>query len=239
MDISTVTRYLVNIFYPLQCPACRESIDPLSKTGVCGFCAASIRRNPKPYCALCGRPVNRDGDTCSECGKLDLHFDRAYSACLYEEKIKELVHKFKYGSGSSLTHFFSGLMLDFLKDNQDITHGVEAVTYVPLDNRRLRERGFNQSKLLARRIARELKVPVIDTLKKTARTKHQNELSREERLMNLRGAFKARPDVDLTDKVIMLVDDVMTTGATLSECSKALRGAGVKEVRCFTLARGV
>lgn len=239
MNIAAMAKYFINLFYPLHCPACRESIDPLSKTGVCGSCSASIRRNPRPYCRSCGRPVNHQGDKCGECAKLDLHFDRAYSACLYEERIKELVHKFKYGSGSSLAPFFSKIMLDFLGDNREIARGVEAVTYVPLDNRRLRERGFNQSRLLARGVAGEIGAPLIDTLKKIAPTKHQNELSREERLMNLRGAFRARRDVDLAGKIIILVDDVMTTGATLSECSKALRDAGAKEVRCLTLARGV
>jgi len=239
MHIMTIAKYFVNLFYPLRCSACKEDLNPLSKTGVCGFCAASIRRNPRPYCGICGRPVNHDGDTCSECAKLDLRFDRAYSACLYEDRVKELIHKLKYGSGSSLINFFSGIMMDFLKDNREITQGVEAITYVPLDRARMRERGFNQSRLLARGIAKQLDIPLINAIKKISRTRHQNELSREERLINLRGAFKARKGIDLNGKVIMLVDDIMTTGATLSECSKALRNSGVKEIRCLTLARGI
>lgn len=239
MTIATVTRHFVNLFYPLHCPACGQSIDPMNLTGVCSACAGRIRRNPRPYCTSCGRPVNHEGDTCAECGKTVFHFERAYSACLYEDTIKELVHTFKYGCGSSLVKFLSGLMVDFLKRNAEILEGVRAIAFVPLDNKRLRERGFNQSRALAREIGLAFGVGVVDALEKISFTKHQNELPREERLINLRGAFRARSGIGLKGNTILLVDDVMTTGTTLSECARALYSAGAKEVRCFTLARGI
>ena len=92
-------------------------------------------------------------------------------------------------------------MMDFLRDNREITQGVEAITYVPLDRARMRERGFNQSRLLARGIAKQLDIPLINAIKKISRTRHQNELSRDERLINLRGAFKARKGIDLKGKL--------------------------------------
>jgi ComF family protein len=112
------------------------------------------------------------------------------------------------------------------------------ITSVPLRNGRLVERGFNQSRVLACEISKEFGIPFSEILSKSKNTRHQNELSREERLVNLEGSFKANPGNALRGAKVLLIDDVMTTGATLNECSKVLLHSGAKVVRCFTLARG-
>ena len=115
------------------------------------------------------------------------------------------------------------------------------MTFVPLRRKRLSERGFNKSELLARGIAARAGLAAAACLEKSGRTRNQNELPRDERLANLRGAFRPRAGAraGLAGKTALLVDDVMTTGATLDECSRALLAAGAREVRCITLARGI
>lgn len=154
--------------------------------------------------------------------------------------MKELVHKFKYNGKISLARTLSGLIGDFLRRNGELVAGIDSITFVPLESGRLRKRGFNQSKMLAVEISRRYDIPIADCLEKVNRTRHQNELSRDDRLVNLNGAFRVKNNAgDLKGKGMLLLDDVMTTGATLNECAKALISAGAKEVRCLTLARGL
>ena len=220
LTISTIAKNLVNLVYPLHCASCGKALDPLDESGVCSFCRTKIRPNPKSHVASSG-------------------FDRAYSACLYEETLKELIHTFKYKRRISLSKLFAHLLTDFINVNPEIAEKSDLITFVPLHNSRLRAREFNQSKLLASKISDSFKIPLVDTLDKTRMTRNQNELSRNERLVNLSGAFRIRRNTNLTGKSVLLVDDVMTTGATLDECAKALKDSGAIEVRCLTLARVV
>ena len=240
MTIQTMTKSFLNLIYPIHCAVCRKSLDPLNKSGICDFCAGQIRRNPKPHCKSCGRSLSDIEDLCAECRTREFYFEHAYSVCLYEDALKELIRLFKYKGKIALASNLSGLMIDFLKENSEILDDIDVITFVPLQSGRLRERGFNQSRILASNISKEFAIALFDTLEKTARTKHQNELSRIERLSNLDGAFKIRKgSPGLTGASVLLIDDVMTTGATLDECAKALIEGGAKSVKCLTLARGV
>jgi len=169
-------------------------------------------------------------------------FSSAYSACLYEGSLKELIHKFKYDNRRMLSGIFTAIMLDFIKDNPGIIEGIDAITFVPLHKKRALVRAFNQSELLARLIGIELGIPVIRCLEKTRVTRNQNELSREDRLVNLKEAFRISANIK-SDAVkgadMLIIDDVMTTGTTLNETSRALMSRGAKSVRCLTLARGI
>lgn len=219
-SILAIAKNFVNLVYPIRCASCGKGSDAVEEFGVCGFCIRQVRRNPKP-------PLAKQG------------FDKAYSALLYEDILKELIHAFKYKRRISLSKLFARFLTEFIDDNPDITANVDLVTFVPLHSGRLREREFNQSKLLASKISDRFKIPLADTLDKTKATRNQNELSRSERLVNLGGAFKIRRAAHVIEKSVLIVDDVMTTGATLSECARVLKAAGAIEVRCLTLARGV
>lgn len=206
---------LANIVCPVRCASCGNSLPSNSSDPVCAPCRARIKKSPGPQAK------------------------KAMSACLYEGPLRELVHAFKYGNKRSLAPFLSSLMTDFMKENPELLFGVNSVTFVPLHDRRLRERGFNQSRLLASGLAAGAGIPLADLLEKTKVTCHQNELSRDRRLVNLKGAFKAKRGTGIKGSIILLIDDVMTTGETLNECAKTLLEAGAKEVRSLTLARGV
>lgn len=162
----------------------------------------------------------------------------AYSACLYEGTLKELIHKFKYNGRTALVNIFARLMLEYIKENPEILDA-DIITAVPLHKTRLKEREFNQSLLLANKISEGYNIPLEHALEKTVRTKYQNELTRIERQTNIKNAFKSRQDAGINGKKVLLIDDVMTTGATLNECACALIAGGAKKVTCLTLARGI
>ena len=223
--IAGIFNNILNLAFPLHCAGCKSALDPADELGICAICMSEIKRNPNP--PLRGRGEER------------LDFSLAYSACIYEGALKELIHTFKYKSKLSLSRILSKLMTDFIKANGGITEGIDAITFVPLQKSREKQRGFNQSKALAQNISKVSGIPLAETLQKIKKTRPQNELVKSDRLTNLGGAFDVRRGAKLDGKRILLVDDVMTTGATLNECAGTLLRAGAKEVRCFTLSRGL
>ncbi len=239
--ITTAVKSLANLIYPLRCASCGKNLAVADEVGACGFCISQIRPNPKPYCRSCGRSLDDAHHLCPGCRKSPFHFSRAYSACLYEGALKDMIHAFKYKNNRTLSSLFTALITDFINDNREIIDTISVVTYVPLHTRRRQERGFNQSEALASGIARAFGIPMHSCLRKASHTKNQSELSRDERLVNVSGAFTAGgPGAHaVKGRYVLLVDDVMTTGATLNECSRALIEAGAVEVRCLTLARGL
>lgn len=239
MTIASLTKNFINLIYPLHCASCKKPLDPENSSVICGHCVGLIKPNPAPYCIYCGRSVDTAGCACDDCLKNRPAFSRALSACLYEGALKELILQFKYKGKLALSDDLSNFVSDFLYDNPDMLEGVDMVTFVPIGTDRMMKRGFNQSKILAKRLSDSYGIPIADCIEKTASTKNQNELSRQERLSNLKGAFRAKGAVDLTGLTILIVDDVMTTGATLNECAIALLKAGAKNARCLTLARGL
>ncbi|MCX5679646.1 MAG: ComF family protein [Candidatus Omnitrophica bacterium] len=239
MAIASLIKNFVNLIYPLHCASCKKPLDPENDSAICGHCIGLIKPNPSPYCIYCGRSVDTAGCACDDCLKNKPAFSKAYSACLYEGALKELILQFKYGGKLTLSDGLSCLISDFLYNNPDILEGIDMVTFVPIGADRMIKRGFNQSKILAKHLSDSYGIPMVDCIEKTASTKNQNELSRQDRLSNLKGAFRAKSVVNLTGLTILIVDDVMTTGATLNECAIALSRAGAARVRCLTLARGL
>ncbi|MFA5085664.1 MAG: ComF family protein [Candidatus Omnitrophota bacterium] len=218
--IKVLTKNFLNLLYPLHCLGCQAPLEAMNELRLCGHCIDSINRNAMPPFELDGLPV------------------KAYSACLYDDALKELVHLFKYKGKTVLAKIFSKLMIDYIKDNPEITD-VDLTTVVPLHRDRLKEREFNQSLLMANYISKEYSIELKNVLEKTRKTRYQNELLKSERLKNLRDAFTVSPMADIKGKSILLIDDIMTTGSTLSECAKTLLKDGAGSVKCFTLARGI
>ena len=237
--LTSITKNFINLIYPMRCASCGKDLDSMNEAGVCAFCIGRIRRNPKPHCHSCGRSITDGQNPCRECVKADFVFTRAYSACLYEDPLKGLISEFKYKKKIRLAKILSQQLVSFVNDDPDILDGIDLMTFVPLCKESLRERGFNQAKLLADAISKDFDIPVADVLKKTKRTVFQHALSRDERMTNLNSAFSVRDPISIKNISILLVDDVMTTGTTLNECSKVLLNSGVKDVKCLTLARGI
>ena len=168
---------------------------------------------------------------CEECKNVDFGFESARAPLRYEGVGKEIVHVLKYqGYTRVVERLATPLMLGAL----DGGHRFDAVVPVPLHRSRLRRRGFNQAELLARSVARKINAPVSDTLQVVRRTRDQVGLSAVERKANVREAFSSGGRVRGR---ILLVDDVFTTGATMSSCAETLLRAGAGEVHALSLCR--
>jgi ComF family protein len=198
-----------------------------------------------PWCGVCGLPfptfdpatVGRSmAGPCGPCATRRPAFTYARSAGLYEGALREAVHAFKFAGKTALARVLAELTID--QCGEALPVAPDVVVPVPLHRSRQRERGFNQSALLAARIARGLAVPCSPRLLRRRRpTRAQSDLSASERRANVRGAFVASGGV--AGRHVLVVDDVLTTGATVSECAHALLGAGAVTVGVLTVARVV
>lgn len=217
---------IADLFYPQRCVGCsRRASDVL-----CRGCFESLPLIGRPLCGRCGAPAAFEVYGCTECRNRDFWFDAARAPLRYEGVGEELVHALKYrGYLPVVEKVMAPLMAGSLDGGR-----FDAVVPVPLHRSRLAKRGFNQAKLMARRVAERINAPLLDKLKAVRRTRDQVELSAGERRTNVAGAYVSRGPVVGT---ILLVDDVFTTGATLSECAGALRKAGAGEVHALALCR--
>lgn len=210
-----VGNFLLDLLYPPRCGGCNE----VSAGWWCPACAAQVRRLDAAHAAhVIALP---DG------ALLDV-----ISAAIYAPPLREGIHRFKYESQPQMADAFGALMSEVWLAS---ALQVDALVPVPLHPSRRRERGYNQSELLASVMSRHSKVPMRNWLKRVRHTEQQAHLGAHERLTNVKGAFVAENTVYA--KHIALVDDVLTTGATLTECALALRQAGVASVIAITLAR--
>lgn len=221
----------LNLFYPSSCPLCGAGDASAEHAPFCSPCWKGIRRYEGPACSICATPLAASGAAvCAGCLKTPPHFTAALSYGIYDGILAETIGWFKFRDTRRLSRPL-GLLLGEL----DLPE-VDAVTAVPLSIRGLRERGFNQSLLLARHLAADMGVQLLlDGLRKDKDILPQVGLSASERRANPRGAFRAVGRFD--GKRILLVDDVMTTGATVDECSRQLLLAGARKVFVATLAR--
>ena len=196
----------------------------------CRRCWSDITRYTGPACKICGVPfASQYAEVCAACLKKAPPFTRAESFGLYENILATAINLYKFHGVRRLYTPLGRLLLGF-----DIA--ADAVVPVPLGIKGLRERGFNQSLLLAKVISRHTGIPLtMDGLVKIRETRPQVGLSSKERARNLRGAFTVRGN--FRKMRLLLVDDVMTTGATVKECATQLLNAGAEEVAVLTLAR--
>ena len=214
----SVREKVLDLLFPPKCPYCQKLLDE-PRAPVCPRCQASL-----PW--LEGRAGER---------KIDLA-DGCYSPLAYGEMVREAIHRYKFHRVRALGRPFAALMARCLADR--LPDGADLICWAPLSRERFRERGFNQAELMAREMGRLLSIPAGPALEKVRDTRPQSELEEESaRRANARGAYALLPGADLTGKRVVLVDDVVTSGATLSECAALLRRAGAERVFCLTLAK--
>lgn len=234
-------RGLTEILFPNLCLNCRRRLNhAASDAYICDSCRLRIKRNLPPFCASCGRhleKISRSKNICVSCQKSALHFDRAFSPCLYEGVIKELIHQFKYKGKEHLSAPLSKIMIEFIKEYDLPMDYLDLIIPVPLHRARLREREFNQAEILAKHIAFEFKKELgSGALIRNRLTKSQTGLAPQLRLANVAKSFSAAEGCELRNKNVLLIDDVLTTGATSSEAAYAVKQAGANIVFVLTLA---
>lgn len=218
------------LLFPPTCVLCGEAA-PWGRV-VCASCAAQLPRAGAPLCRQCGEPLGDDTlDLCLRCGTRRRGFDRAMSLGPYERGWRELLHAYKFRREKAVGRWLAGELGRALAAS---ALSFDAVTHVPMTRGELRARGFNPSQALARGVARRADVRELRLLTKVRATRPQRVLTAVERETNLRGAFRA---VRSGAGAVLLVDDLLTTGATADECARTLKAAGFERVTILTVAR--
>ncbi len=223
------------LFFPPVCLACNEPLESAAEV-LCLECRERLLPISGNYCKKCGAPL--ENYRCEACSHLDFVFDYARAAYVFQFPTQELVHQLKYSSISSPAAFFSQALLS-IPAAKRFRNNFDCVTAVPLHWARQRERGYNQSELLGRRLAEELDLPFEAPVVRHINTRSQTNLSRQARLDNLSGAFSLRRKAEVSGKRIIVVDDVFTTGTTANEVSRVLKAGGAARVAVLTATRGI
>lgn len=237
--MTTFIQFLKSQFLPGQCCLCKQAAD--IKISLCEKCRSKLPKNDC-RCSCCATPLN-SGELnisllCGSCQQQPPFFDRVFSPFLYQQHMVQLIHQFKYHSKLFLGNTLADIFIQQYPFDKNCTDQIpEVIIPVPLHIKRLKHRGFNQSKELAIYFSRQMNIKIRDDIVKRVKLTHtQQGLSLIERKKNLKNAFSVN-DNSFDNKYVVLVDDVMTTGNTANEIAKILKQAGAKRVDVWTIAR--
>ena len=238
---------ILDFVYPQHCAVCKKHLKR-EERDVCEVCWNSLVTLPDPFCPYCKSFIEREDTKCSFCESArkvgeDHNFFMVRSLGRFDDYYRELIHRFKYGKKIPLGRRLAQRLGEtingdsHLKTQNSCFLESDFLIPVPLHKSRYRERGFNQSEIVAQEISKIIGVSVLkNVLKRKKNTKDQTELSPLQREENVKGAFVVTKPEMINGKKIILVDDVITTGATLSECARMLKQAGAKEILGMTIA---
>ncbi len=246
---------LLDLVFPPFCPVCRARLEEGRRDPLCGACWAGLPRIAPPWCRLCGQPMAgfpvaagsrspaptraEGGALCAACRRQPPAFAYARAAVRYEDVAREALHAFKFGGHRALAGPLGDLLIEAVEGRLP-AGAPDLLVPVPLHPRRERERGFNQSRLLARRLGRAWGCPVRDdVLVRAVATPSQTSLDGAARRANVRRVFRLRRPELVAGRHVALVDDILTTGATLSECARCLEEGAPRIVGVLAVARVV
>jgi ComF family protein len=225
-SVRFLLKSLADFVYPPICYGCDAEME---EGLVCEGCRLALFTHELAVCPKCGRPCASSARDCGQCDTL-FNLSRVRALGMYAPPFDKLVHAFKY-SGKTKVGELLGLALAALVQQDEVLSAANAVCPVPLHPARLRERGFNQSLLLAAAISMSTRIPLVEFLVRAKNTATQTrKTTHEDRLKNLANAFRLRPDAGVDGKRVLLVDDVMTTGATLDQAAQELLKGGATSV---------
>jgi competence protein ComFC len=231
-------RAFVGLFYPQLCAICSESVS--GDRYLCGDCARKAPPIKPPFCSRCSEPFDgeiTDVFSCANCAHRVLHFDAAVAAFRSRGVVRQIIHRFKYSHDIHLRFPIADWLAATLDDPRLAGRRIDVVIPVPLHPTRKRERGFNQAELLAELFSARAGLPMHAALERIRYTTTQTAYDRAERIENLRDAFRLRKKADVRGLHVLLIDDVLTTGSTLSECARVLKAGGAITVHAATAAR--
>jgi ComF family protein len=238
--LASTFRFTLDVALPPLCPSCREPLG--DGAGLCAACWSKLSMIEPPYCARLGIPFAYDpgpGLLSMEAIANPPAYDRARAAVRYDDVARTLVHTYKYSDRLDLAPLLGRWMV---RAGRELLEGADALVPVPLHWRRLWARRFNQSAALAAEISAIAGVPMLHgALKRVRATVQQVGLSKAERADNVQGAFRVAADAkaDVTGRRLILIDDVLTSGATADTCARALLRAGAAHVDVLVFARVV
>lgn len=248
---------LLDMVYPAKCRSCEVPMEQqVAGRGLAGWlcqaCREELVKVEPPYCSVCGEPFGGAMDRafrCSNCEGRRLAFEFAVAGYKAAGPLREIIHRFKYNGDLSLRGVLAESLMDALHDPRLEAENLAGWVLVPVPLHWFREfrRDYNQSWELCLELSALTGIPAGHVLRRTRRSAAQARLNRQERLENLRGVFALhrwwslpwRRTTDIRGKKVLLVDDVLTTGATAHECARVLRrDAGAEKVVVITAARG-
>jgi competence protein ComFC len=231
-------RALASLLYPPVCAVCSASVP--GNEYLCDECDNKIIRIVPPFCAKCSEPFAGQISgpfSCANCAHRTLHFSAAVAAYRSRGIVRRIILDFKYGRQIYLRHLVARWLGAALDDERLRSREFDIIVPVPLHPTRERERGFNQAALLAELLGAHRSIQVKPVLERIRYTTTQTVFDRAERMENLRDAFRLRKNADVRGLRVLLIDDVLTTGSTLSECARILKDTGALTVYAATAAR--
>jgi competence protein ComFC len=243
--IRTVADAVISVLFPAPCNICGEVLGTASLLPICESCFAALEPLRGPFCEHCGRPfpsevaLDAKVPQCFACRRGLYAFDAARSYGAYTDQMVRAIGLLKYQKLTRLGAWFAN-RLNTTVEEHPILRDADVIVPVPLHPARRRERGYNQAEVIAKPLARLLKLPLGAYL--LVRTKPRPErllLSRRDRWLTVRGAYEIRKGTRIDNLRVLLIDDVFTTGATLDACAQALKKAGAKSVMGLTVARAI
>ncbi len=230
------------LIYPQVCQLCNAERATTEDGFVGRKCWSQIRFIRPPFCKRCGLPYPGDITTefhCTNCQELDLYFTSARSAVVAKTVVLEAIHRFKYSRALWFENFLANLLV---REAVPVLRGDawDWIVPVPLHPTKLREREFNQAERLAVHLSRATGISLnTKLLRRITPTITQTRLTRDQRAANMKNAFAVRSGVSLARRRIVVIDDVLTTGATTNACAQVLRQTGAAAVCVWTVARGL
>ena len=241
MVIHYYVHALLDLFYPRSCLHCNRNLYDSHELYICADCKKQIPYVSDTHCIRCGAAMgpyitSTKKEGCTACKGKYLHFDTLTSIVYYDGVIKTLIHKFKYARQKFLFSLLNDIIIAQKKLNE-IVPNIDIIVPVPLHWLKKLHRGFNQSELLSLGIQRYFSKPVSkNNLCRIKNTASQTKLSKSQRQVNIHNAFSVKYPQVFEGKRVLLVDDVLTTGVTASECSKKLKQSGAESVHLLVLA---
>lgn len=221
-----------NLIFPIKCGFCND----ITQNGsyICDKCREKInifeRENT---CKFCGTKLIDKNRICKKCAESKIYYDEFIYFAEYSDTLRSKMLQYKFNDKKYLKDFFAEILTKYL-----IGVDVEYIIGVPASKKRIKERGYNQTNLIAKRIGDILNITYIpDLLVKTRDTEHQTNFSRAERKNNVKNSFKVADKYSISEKKVLLIDDIFTTGSTVNECSKMLKKSGAKKVIVATILR--
>jgi len=232
---------LVSVLFPYHCCLCHHYTGILP---LCLKCWSAVVFIVPPFCSLCSKPfynpVLLDCEEilkCDECEQRALYFKKCRSLAIYQDEFKNIIQQFKFYDQPYIGKFLGTKLAEFIKTDPDYMNS-DLIIPVPLQKKREKERGYNQSFIIAQTLSKGILIPISARyLKRLGNHPPQSNLTMKERKLNVRGTFFVTNPLQIKGKTIILVDDVFTTGSTLNECARVLRHAGALQVLAITLAR--
>jgi competence protein ComFC len=238
LNKSELLQAAISLLYPATCTICGKNLS--AGRYLCDACETRVLRVVAPFCDKCSEPFHgsmASAFTCANCAHRTIYFDAAVAAYRSRGIVREVIHKFKYARQTHLRHLVGQWLRAGLDDKRLRDISFDLIVPVPLHPARQRERGFNQASLLAESLSAGIALRSTPVLERIRYTTTQTTLDRSERMENLRNAFRLRKKADVRGLRVLLIDDVLTTGSTLSECARVLKRAGAISVHAATAAR--